>query len=263
MKEPVKTELTDIAPNRILVRGYNVVDLAERCSFGDLIFLLASGELPAGREGQLLEAILVCCADHGVNAPSVQVARSVASCGAPLQSAIAAGVSALGDHHGGAGEALARAMQTVGREYSEVETAAGQVIDYFTQTGQRVPGYGHRVHNPDPRAVRLFELAERYGIAGAYSALAKAIERQLHARAGHLLPINVDGALAALISDMRLDWRYARAIFVIARTAGLAAQVNEELAAGRPMGFSAPQPVVYTGPGERPLPGAPAQQAAP
>ncbi len=59
------------------------------------------------------------------------------------------------------------------------------------------------------------------------------------------------GALAALILDMKLDWHYARAIFIIARAVGLAAQVIEEQLNGKPMQFPTPQPVQYTGPGER------------
>lgn len=251
MKEAIHTQLTDIGPNRILIRGYPVVDLAENCSVGDLIYLMASGELPKGNQGRLLEAILVCCADHGINAPSTQVARSVASCGSPLQTAMAAGISALGDYHGGAGEALAKAMQDVLPTNPELDSAAEQVISFFVQSGQRVPGYGHRVHQPDPRAVRLLEMAERLEISGGYVALAKKIEVRLESRSGRALPMNVDGALAALISDMDLDWRYARAIFIIARAVGLAAQVIEEQTTGKPMQFPTPQPVAYTGPGER------------
>lgn len=251
MKEAVNTQLTDIAPNQILIRGYPVVELAERCSVGDLIYLMASGELPEGNQGHMLEAILVCCADHGINAPSTQVARSVASCGSPIQSAMAAGISALGDYHGGAGEALAKAMQDVLPTNPELDSAAEQVITFFRQVGQRVPGYGHRVHQPDPRALQLLEMAERLAISGEYVALTKKIEQRLESQAGRPLPMNVDGALAALISDMNLDWRYARAIFIIARAVGLAAQVIEEQITSKPMHFPTPQPVQYTGPGER------------
>jgi citrate synthase len=254
MKEPVQTQLTDIAPNRIIIRGYDVVDLAGRCSFGDLVYLLARGELPPGREGELLEAILVCCADHGINAPSTQVARSVASCGAPLQAAIAAGVSALGDWHGGAGEALAEAMHTALASNPDIEAAAEAVIESFTSADMRVPGFGHRVHNPDPRAICLFELAEHWEVAGRYTELARTVERRLETWRGRPLPINVDGALAALVLDIGLDWHFARGIFIIARCAGLAAHVNEELLTGNPMGFPTPQPVTYTGPVARNLP---------
>lgn len=254
MKEAIHTQLTDIGPNRILIRGYPVVDLLEKYSVGDLIYLLNSGELPKGNQGRMLEAILVCCADHGINAPSTQVARSVASCGSPLQTAMAAGISALGDYHGGAGESLAKAMQEVLPTNPELDSAAEQVVNFFIQSGQRVPGYGHRVHKPDPRAVRLLEMAERLGISGGYVALAKKIEERLESQSGRALPMNVDGALAALISDMNMDWRYARAIFIIARAIGLAAQVIEEQTTGKPMQFPTPQPVLYTGEKERRLP---------
>jgi citrate synthase len=256
MKEQISTELTSISRDHIRIRGYDVADLATRFSFGDLIYLLARGDLPGGDEGKLIEAMLVCCVDHGINTPSTQVARTVASCGSPLQAAIAAGVSALGDHHGGAGEALAHAMQSVlqAGPQSNLEQAASQVIASFRKEGRRVPGFGHRVHNPDPRAVLLLELADQWSLSGLYTALARAIERQLQTQTSRSLPINVDGALAALLSDLGFHWRYARAVFIIARTAGLAAQVNEELGHGKPMRFSIPVPVIYTGPADRSLP---------
>lgn len=256
MKDPISTELTSISPNHIRIRGYDVTDLATRLSFGDLIYLLAQGNLPRGDEGKLIEAMLICCIDHGINTPSTQVARMVASCGSPLQSAIAAGVSALGDHHGGAGEALARAMQSVLQAANQpnLEQAAGEVIASFRKEGGRVPGFGHRVHHPDPRAVCLLALADDWSLSGRYVDLARAIERQLQVQTGHSLPINVDGVLAALLSDLGFHWRYARGIFIIARTAGLAGQVSEEMDHGGPMRFSIPIPVTYTGPAERSLP---------
>ena len=44
-------------------------------SFGDVVFLLLSGDLPKGDEGRMMEALLVSCAEHSVLAPSVDAAR--------------------------------------------------------------------------------------------------------------------------------------------------------------------------------------------
>lgn len=256
MTPAVDTRITQIQPNKILVKGYNLVDLAGKRSFGDLVYLLARGELPAGREGQLLEAMLICCVDHGLNTPSTHVARSVANCGVPIQSAVAAGISAIGDHHGGAGETLAQVLQALVQDHpaEPPEALAQQVIAHFTGQGQRVPGFGHRFHNPDPRAVLLFDLAEQWGLSGQYTALGKAIEGRLAGQTGRALPINVDGALAVLLSDIGFPWRYARAIFLIARTPGLVAHVDEELERGKPFQFIHPVSENYTGPEERSLP---------
>src|SRR5580700_4522865 len=64
-----KTGITRVRPNQILIRGYPVESLARKRSFGDIVFLLLTGELPRRREGELVEAILVCCCDPGLLAP--------------------------------------------------------------------------------------------------------------------------------------------------------------------------------------------------
>lgn len=256
MKTAKLSTLTDISPGRIRVRGYDLAKLAAQRSFGDLVFLLSTGELPARQEGKLIEAMLIVCVDHGLNTPSTQVARLVATCGAPLQSAVSAGISALGDHHGGAGEALAHVLQSIVQadQQANVISLAERVIEVFRNAGQRVPGFGHRIHSRDPRAIRLLELADGWGMSGSYTAVTRQIECRLQEQVGRPLPMNVDGALAALVLDLGLHWRYARAIFVIARSAGLAAHVMEELEHGKPMEFTFPVPVRYTGPADRDLP---------
>src|SRR3989475_12572511 len=106
-----KTSLSAVEPNKILIRGYRVQDLMERCSFGDIIYLTFKGELPAGNEGRMIEMITVSSTDHSVFAPSIDAARFVASGGVPLQAAVAAGIISLGDHHGGAIEQCAKLLQ--------------------------------------------------------------------------------------------------------------------------------------------------------
>ena len=88
-----KTAISRVRPNEILVRGYAIEELASRRSFGDVVCLLFTGELPRGNEGRLVEAILVTCCEHSLASPSVDAVRFVASSGVPLQTAVAAGVA--------------------------------------------------------------------------------------------------------------------------------------------------------------------------
>src|SRR5215510_14484512 len=101
MNQPFwRTSLSAVEPNKILIRGYRVQDLMARCSFGDIIYLTFKGELPAANEGRMIEMIVVSSTDHSFLAPSVDTAWFVASGGVPLQASVAAGIIALGDHHG-------------------------------------------------------------------------------------------------------------------------------------------------------------------
>ncbi|HYN87521.1 MAG TPA: citrate/2-methylcitrate synthase, partial [Ardenticatenaceae bacterium] len=182
-KSSVQTAISQVHPDRILVRGYSLADMAGVYSFGDVIYLLITKELPQGREGQLIEAMLVCCAEHSINAPSTHVARAVANCGVPLQSAVAAGVSAVGENHGGAGEACARILQEAVAADGEAppETVAAAIVADWRRNGRRLPGFGHRFHDPDPRAERLLALADEWGLSGPHVALARAIVAELKA----------------------------------------------------------------------------------
>ena len=63
------TSLSRVSRNKVLIRGYRVEDLMDSCSFGDMIYLSFTGELPAGAEGRILESIVVSSTEHSVMAP--------------------------------------------------------------------------------------------------------------------------------------------------------------------------------------------------
>src|SRR6266536_3136001 len=133
-----RTALSAIEPNKILIRGYRVEELMERCSFGDVIYLTFTGELPKGNEGRILEIIAVSSTDHSFLAPSIDATRFVASGGVPLQASVAAGIISLGDHHGGAIEQCAQLLQ----ESVKSGTAASEIVKGFRARNERVPGFG-------------------------------------------------------------------------------------------------------------------------
>ncbi|MCP4167735.1 MAG: citryl-CoA lyase [Chloroflexi bacterium] len=257
MSNSVSTAISRVDPEQVLVRGYNLADLIGRYSFGDVVYLLLAGDLPSRSEGKMIEAILVACAEHSIDAPSIHVARTVASCGVPTQQAISAGIGAIGDYHGGAGEACAKLLQEAVHERRETPPTevATDIIAGYRRSGRRLPGFGHRFHTPvDPRARKLLQLSDRWHISAPHVALARAIEDTLRTDTGRALPLNVDGALAAIMSDMGLDWRLGKSLFIIARSAGLSAHVHEELLVGKPLKFAGRSEIEYIGPPERSLP---------
>lgn len=240
--QPVETSITRIAPGEIQVRGHSLPEMIGSRSFSEVTFLLLSGVMPDERQARMLDAMLVSCVDHGINAPSACVARTVASCGSPVQAAMAAGVASIGEHHGGAGEACARLLQETlhqgqGHDIAEL---AGRVVQQYHASKQRLPGFGHRVHNPDPRAERLFALAKENGFWGQFMQLLTALQTAWQAETGKLLPINVDGAIAGLLSELGLDWQLGKSLFIIARSVGLAAHVHEQILIGKPLQFAPP-----------------------
>ena len=114
-----------------------------------------------------------------------------------------------------------------------------------------MPGYGHRLHTKDPRTARLFEIAEKNGYSRKHIRFCQILEKELSASLNKTLPVNVDGAIAAVMSDMGFDWRLGKGFFIISRTAGLLAQCYEELVREKPMRKLGPPPFEYDGPPKR------------
>src|SRR5262245_42322699 len=110
-----KTAVTDVEPNRIALRGYPIDQLMGKISFSQGIYLALRGDLPDEKIGRMIDAILVSSIDHGATPPSILAARTVASTGAPMSSAIAAGVLAISRLHGGAVEEGMEQMIAVAR----------------------------------------------------------------------------------------------------------------------------------------------------
>ena len=246
-----KTSISRVRAGEILVRGYPIEQLMQRCSFGDVVYLLLRGELPAGNEGKMVEAILVSCCEHSLASPSVDAARFVASCGVPLQTAVAAGVSAIGEVHGGAMEACAITL----REGVAAGTGAESIVQQMRASGNRMPGFGHPVHRQqDPRVLTLLEMATHWNIADAHAALARELEESLERTLGRRLPMNVDGVIAALLCDMGIDPALGRTFFIVGRATGYAAHAHEQMTAERPFKAAGIDEITYTGPEKRNVP---------
>ena len=246
-----KTAITEIKRGEIRVRGYDIREMMEKLSFSDAVFLILKGELPTKEESEMMRAILVSSVDHGVTPPSVLSARSVLSGGNPLNSAVAAGILTIGDVHGGAIERCARILQDWARRTDEISSVAKELVSDFIYKRRRIPGFGHRLHETDPRTVKLFQIAKDLNFFGKHMELAQAIEVELGNSLGRKLPINVDGAIAAVISDMGFDWRLGKGFFLISRVPGLVAHAYEELTRERPMRKLGVWNYEYDGPPER------------
>jgi len=254
MAEPVwKTAITNIGPGKIRVKGYDITDILEHLSYAEAVFLILKGELPSEAEAALMNAILVASIDHGASPPSVLGTRTVVSGGNSLNAAIAGGVLVIGDTHGGAIEQSAKIMQEFIATYpgEAPNVVAGKLLAWLGETRRRMPGFGHRLHDVDPRTGKLFDIAARYGYSGRHIELCKAVESALEQKSGKRLPINVDGAIAAVISDMGCDWRLGKGFFIISRVPGLLAHAYEEMTREKPMRKLGPGPFEYDGPPDR------------
>jgi citrate synthase len=247
--EPWKTAIVDVGPDHIRVKGHDVLGLMQTATFTDLIFLLHHDRLPSKGERRLLDAILVGVADHGAGAPSCAAARLAASGNRQsAAAAVAAGVLTIGDEHGGAGsgcmDLIAEGLVRV-RAGESMTAAAGALVDEARAAGQRLPGFGHRVHSTiDPRVAVLFGLAEESALLGDGVRFARALEDAVRERIKPI-PLNIDGALAAILVDLGFPPLVGKLLFIVGRVAGLSAEVLEECTREKPMRIKIP--VQYDG----------------
>jgi citrate synthase len=245
-----RTAIVDAGPTHLRVRGHDVLALMQRATFTDLIFLLHHDRMPTGAERRLLDAILIGVADHGPGAPSCAAARLAASGNRQsLAAAIAAGVLTIGDEHGGAGsgcmELIAANVERARTEGQSLDDVAGRVVEESRAAKTRLPGFGHRVHTTiDPRVDVLFTLATESKLAGDGIRFARALEAAIRDRVKPL-PLNIDGALAAILFDLGLPSAVGQLMFIIGRVAGISAEVLEEYTREKPMRIKIP--VEYDG----------------
>ena len=232
------TKITEVKPNNISTRGFNQVDLISNLSYAEMVFLILKGRLPSKKESKMFNHCLVSFVDHGVTPPSTQSARLIASSGSPLNNAVAGGLLSFGKNHAGAIEKSMKLLQDGIRSLNlnkidpkltnkYIARLAINIVNEYEAKSERIPGFGHRYHDKDPRAVRLIDLAILESAIGPHTKLALVIESILSERKG--ICLNVDGANAGILSDLGFDSKLGIGIFMIGRLPGLVAHSFEEM----------------------------------
>lgn len=250
-----KTEITKVVPNSIRIKGYPIEALMANLSFGEGVFLLFKGELPTKEEGRMMNALLIATMDHSVTAPSACATRFVASGGSPIQSAVAAGIQALGSHHGGAIEEAQSLLEEGVRQAREsgksLHDIALEIAKAHKASKKRLPGFGHPYHKKDPRTVALFKLADELNFSGDHIKICQEFGNVTEEAFGRNLVINADAGMAAVLADMGFPVELARGFFIISRSAGLVAHAFEEYTKEKPFRAVSTDDVKYMGPDDR------------
>ena len=258
MAEPfeyVRTSIGSATPDSITVAGRDLPsEVMGRMSLTELAYLLLVGREPSVGECRLLDAVLVSLADHGLT-PSALAARLTYT-GAPeaIQGAVAAGLLGAGSVFlGPAGDTAQFLAEALGEDPAAdlddvaLRPVAEALVAARAAGGERVPGLGHPVHRDiDPRTPRLYDLAEEEGLFGPHLRLLRLVAEVHGETRERPLPVNGAGAAGAVLVDLGVPPGSVRGFVLIARTAGLVAQLAEE--ARHPIGRA----LVARGRGARP-----------
>lgn len=263
-----RTAISYKTKDRIVVRGYDLNELTGTVSFAEMAYLVWRGELPPVSHGRMLDAILVCMAEHAFS-PSSAACRFVTSGGVPLHVGVAGGMLALGSLHGTAdrpAELFRDAVTRMAQTHLSQEETARLVAGDARRAGQRLPGFHHPQHIRDPRTARLLELSDRLGVSGAHVAMALAIEAATEEFWGRRIYLNGPGAVGAICLDMGFDTELIKGVFLLSRTVSLVAHTYEEARREKgwrgsanapivqPLDLSLQRPEFYDGPRDRHLP---------
>ena len=94
------------------------------------------------------------------------------------------------------------------------------------------------MHTTDPRVTRLLQLAEDFETDQVHTQYLRALELALArhpALTEESLPINIDGAIAAVCGDLGLSVGIAEGLAIVSRVPGLLAHTLEERSRQLPM----------------------------
>jgi citrate synthase len=228
-RKPVQT-MGESDAARIIVRGHDLCELIGEVDFGGLVFLELVGRLPSEAENKMVNAVLVTLVEHGITANSLATRLTYLASPEALQAAVAAGLLGAGSNFLGAIEGCAQVLQELGA--GDPDGRPARITAYVEETragGGKIPGIGHPVHKPeDPRTAKLYGLADQLGFADVHRSLTKELSATAERIYERQLPINADGAIAAVLSDMGFPWEVCRGFAVIARSAGLVGHIWDE-----------------------------------
>ncbi|POF27869.1 citryl-CoA lyase [Roseibium marinum] len=240
-QEQAYTAIATSDADSITVRGLDLCnDLIGKIDFTDYFWLLVLGERPQREQRVMMDACLVAIAEHGL-VPSVQAARMTLAAGPEAwQGAMSAGLLGMGSVVAGSSESAGRfleeILQKADADGTDVETAVIATLKDLKAARKKVPGLGHPQHAAgDPRANRLMEIADELGVSGKYISTLRLLAEHAPGIIERPLPINVSGAIPAVILDAGWPVDALKAVPLLARTAGLAAHLLEE--SRRSIGF--------------------------
>jgi citrate synthase len=240
----------------ITVRGLDLCDeIIGKVDFTSYFWFLVTGTMPNEHQRFFADAVLTAITEHGL-VPSVIATRmTIAAAPEAFQGAVAAGLLGCGSVVLGSAEAAgrfyARVLEEIAADPDNRDAVIVAALRGLRAAKQAIPGFGHPQHSEgDPRALKLFGLARERGAAGPHIALIDDISRLLPEAIGRPLPVNVNGAIPAVMLDVGFPLAALKGISLLARTAGLIGHLQEE--SERPIGFilsgEAAKAISYDGP---------------
>ena len=220
--------------DRIFVRDYDLnKDLLGKITFAQMVYLMLEGRMPTPEQGRMIDAMLIVLVDHGMTTGAAAARMTFHSAPEAIQGAVAAAILGAGSVHLGSSEHCARMLNDAlpkDSKETDLDSVALKTVEKRLANNQLIPGIGHGIHTGgDPRAERLFEVAQETKVYGRYCELLRKIGKIADQKVGKHLPVNVTGAIAAISQDMGFHWQMSKSFAILGRALGGLAHVGEEI----------------------------------
>jgi citrate synthase len=249
------TRISKAEGGRIRVRGYPVEELIEELSYTQSAFLVLTGELPDEREAALFDLVLRSGMDQQFISAAVGAARFTASAFPDSAiPALASGMLATGSVTGSPQEPAEMLIEAASWEIGMAESGK-RAVDLWLERRGAVPGLGHPLHkSAEPRAVTVRRVAQKLDGWRECGQTLDAIENELKNRKGSLIPINLAGAIGAVVADLKFDPLVIGGLGALSYGVALLAHITEEIREGVPLRIIPDElGAHYAGPAERHL----------
>ena len=244
------TAIATHTPEDVFIRGKSLCrELIGSFTFTEMTFFQVTVRFPTADQTALVDACLVTLMEHGLTPSAITTRLVYSSAPEALQSAVAAGLRAVGSVCVGTVEGCAALLARIAGA-ADGAAEARRVVDEHRAAKKAVPGFGHPEHKPDdPRSIRLLAMASERRIADAHVRALTALASAVDAASGKHVTINATGAVAAILGDCGVPAEIMRGFALIARCAGLVGHAHEEQhsAAMRAIWEAAERAVPYDG----------------
>ena len=259
MQKEWVTKISKVVPGNCFIHGYPHGEVIENLSYAEALFLTLKGRLATDREVRMLDAVLNALTEHQFDAATVTIGRHIVSGNPQIIPGMAGALLAIGQHTtqpGDAAELIDYALSIMKNENLTREQAAAKVVAEYRQSKKRFPGFGHPLHKMgDYRAISLRKVAGKLGYVGEKLAMYEAIHQEFVKITGKKeIPINVDGMMAAVMSEMGFEPMEMTAISALSVLPGIIAHAIEEIKEGKLIRVPPHELTDYIGVGERHLP---------
>lgn len=203
--------------------GYDIIELATKRSFMDVLFLLFQGELPSPEQARLLETLFISLINPGPRHPAVRAAMNAGVSKTQTQNLLPIGLTVLGGTHLGGSEVLASMRFLAANVKRPPVVVANESLNKPDQHDGEfypIPGFGRRFGGIDPIPQKLATMIGRLPDCGPAITWGEKIAKEFSKKGiGWLAP----GVAAATLHDLGFSPWAGAGLFQLACAPGILA----------------------------------------